>query len=778
MDIHSKTKDELILLIDELNLKIASQEQAIQGKPESSQETQLRNDSLTRLTALLNAIPDLMFVFDSECRFIDYHSENQESLYLNPKKFLGKKPEEVLPQAIGHMVSSKIKAILSSGKPDNFTYDLKIKGDTHHFESRGVLYGNNRVLFIVRDITEQKQAEADLEESREKYRGLSEAAFEAIFLSEKGVCIEQNHTAEKIFGYSTEEAIGRYGTEWIIPEDRDMVMKNMLAGYEEPYEATALKKDGSTFPCVLKGKMMTYKGKRVRVTSLSDHTARKKAEEELKIKDWAIESSISAIAISDLSGNLKYANPAFLKLWGYSSLKEAVGESPYSFWQDDKKADETLKSLITEGSWSGEMTAINQQGDSFEVQVEASVVKDKQGRPHSMLASFADITERKKFISSLQEAKEKAEAGNRLKAAFINNISHEIRTPLNGILGFGNLITQPDIGEAEKEQFYSQVKTSSGRLLRTITNYMDISMLASGNFDLRRKPVALYHMLQQLFKKFQPLCTEKNLALNLWNIAENNSVSVWTDEDLLKTILTHVLDNAVTFTKHGEITFGFDLRPGEVEFFIRDTGVGISVGMQSLIFESFVQASTSNNSGYDGSGLGLSIALGMAKLLHGGIRVKSEPGHGSEFFVSIPDTGLKKENIAPDASENPVPVIKDPVILIAEDDSTNRLLIKVMLKQSGIKVIEAENGQEAVALCREHPEICLAVMDLKMPVLDGFDATRQIKSFRQDLPVIAVTAYGLSGDEKRAIEAGCSDYLAKPYHKEVLLSKLRRYGII
>ena len=135
MDIHSKTKDELILLIDELNLKIASQEQAIQGKPESSQETQLRNDSLTRLTALLNAIPDLMFVFDSECRFIDYHSENQESLYLNPKKFLGKKPEEVLPQAIGHMVSSKIKAILSSGKPDNFTYDLKIKGDTHHFES-------------------------------------------------------------------------------------------------------------------------------------------------------------------------------------------------------------------------------------------------------------------------------------------------------------------------------------------------------------------------------------------------------------------------------------------------------------------------------------------------------------------------------------------------------------------------------------------------------------------------------------------------------------------
>ena len=139
---------------------------------------------------------------------------------------------------------------------------------------------------------------------------------------------------------------------------------------------------------------------------------------------------------------------------------------------------------------------------------------------------------------------------------------------------------------------------------------------------------------------------------------------------------------------------------------------------------------------------------------------------------------MKKENIAPDASENPVPVIKDPVILIAEDDSTNRLLIKVMLKQSGIKVIEAENGQEAVALCREHPEICLAVMDLKMPVLDGFDATRQIKSFRQDLPVIAVTAYGLSGDEKRAIEAGCSDYLAKPYHKEVLLSKLRRYGII
>ena len=176
-------------------------------------------------------------------------------------------------------------------------------------------------MSIVRDNTTLIQAIEDLKESKEKYRGLSEAAFESIFISEKGICIEQNLTAEKMFGYTNQEALGRYGTEWIIPEDRDMVMNNMIAGFEEPYEATAIRKDGTTFPCMLRGKMMYYKGREVRVTSLSDLTERKNVENELRIKEMQFKDIMNQLPNSVLihqQGKIVYANKAALSIIGYT----------------------------------------------------------------------------------------------------------------------------------------------------------------------------------------------------------------------------------------------------------------------------------------------------------------------------------------------------------------------------------------------------------------------------------------------------------------------------
>jgi len=402
-----------------------------------------------------------------------------------------------------------------------------------------------------------------------------------------------------------------------------------------------------------------------------------------------------------------------------------------------------------------------------------------------------ELEERKQLEEALKQALEKAESGNRLKTAFMNNISHEVRTPLNGILGFSNLITQPDITLEEKVQYYSLIKTSSNRLLDTITSYMDISMIASGNMEVKRKPFDLHKILNQLYDQFQPLCAVKNLGLHLNTPAKTKGITIHTDAELFQKILTNLLDNAAKFTHQGKIIFGYEIKstvttglpteesgnPVALEFYVKDTGIGISRESLSMIFDSFKQEELCSTRGHEGSGLGLTIARGLVQLLGGKIRVESAKDKGSTFFFTIPTEGMKEEVEMPEAIRTEGAVLGSPVVLVAEDDMSNVQFIEAVLRKTAVTLLVANNGQEAVDLCREHPEISLVLMDIKMPVMDGLEATREIKSFRKNLPIIALTAFALSGDEKKAQEAGCDDYTSKPVSREELLEKLQQYGI-
>jgi len=258
---------------------------------------------------------------------------------------------------------------------------------------------------------------------------------------------------------------------------------------------------------------------------------------------------------------------------------------------------------------------------------------------------------------------------------------------------------------------------------------------------------------------------------------KTKKITLHSDTELFQKILSHLLDNAVKFTSQGEITFGYAILTGAIEFYVKDTGIGISHESNTLIFESFKQEELSPTRGHEGSGLGLSIAQGLVRLLGGEMRVDSIKGSGSTFFFTLPYDGMKKEDVMSEAVNMEVNVHDNPVVLIAEDDEPNFQLLKAVLKKSAITALSANNGKEAVSRCREHPEISLVLMDIKMPVLDGLDATREIKSFRKDLPIIALTAFAMSGDEKRVREAGCDDYIAKPFDISILLEKLKRYGL-
>ncbi len=487
-----------------------------------------------------------------------------------------------------------------------------------------------------------------------------------------------------------------------------------------------------------------------------------------------------AIIMMDHQGMISFWNPAAEQIFGFTE-KEVIGNplhkliTPPEFYQGF--ADNFPNFQATgEGNAIGvtqELEAMRKDGSHLYISLNLSAVKIMD-HWHAV-GIISDITTRKKAAQELIAAKKKAESSDRLKTAFINNISHEVRTPLNGIIGFADLITKNDITNEEKLSFISMIKSSSKRLLDTMTSYMDISMIVTGNMQLQQKPFDLHQLLHSMYDQFKPMCVIKNITLNLRVPDPSNFLVLNADMSIYTKILSHLLDNAVKFTSEGEISFGYSRQGSIFRFFVSDTGVGIQKEIQPVIFEQFMQEDDSNIRAFDGSGLGLSIVRGLVRLLGGDIEFESEKGHGTTFFFHIPCEEIPFFKDQGPVKPDKVIQTGKPVILIAEDDETNYLYIKTILQRKGYSIIWASNGKEAVDLCESHPEISLVIMDIKMPEMDGLAATRLIKTRRPDLTIIAVTAFAMSGDEQMATEAGCDDYIAKPIMEDRLISKISSY---
>lgn len=372
-------------------------------------------------------------------------------------------------------------------------------------------------------------------------------------------------------------------------------------------------------------------------------------------------------------------------------------------------------------------------------------------------------------------AKEKAEAGDRLKTSFINNISHEIRTPLNGIMGFAQILTDPTLSEEEKRDYLNILNESSERLINTVMNFMEISMISSGNQEVNNKDFTLSKFIYTVADHFRIRCEDKKLALIPEIPAGAEEIRLFTDKELLFKIFRNLMDNAIRFTTRGSVTLGFEVTEEEVVFFVRDTGKGISDEHKQSIFKSFMQEDNSYTRDYEGCGLGLSIATGLIELLGGKIWLDSEKGTGSTFYFSLPNSQVIIQPLVVRQEQNKKAV---KTILVAEDDEINFIYTNVLIKGSTTKVLHAWNGEEAVRMSKENPDIFAVLLDLKMPVMDGFEAARQIREFRRELPILAVTAFSGGDERQRAKEAGCDEFITKPIQKEILMEKLARHGIL
>jgi len=496
-----------------------------------------------------------------------------------------------------------------------------------------------------------------------------------------------------------------------------------------------------------------------------------KRESELKA---FLNASTESIFLIDVEGLIITANEESSRRFK-TPLNNLIGANIFAILPDSHALTSRakVKELVETGS--PVRYELEQSGRIFYISL--SPVRNQDNEITNIAVFGIDITERKKIETELKKAIEKVEASDQLKTAFLNNISHEVRTPLNGILGFADIITQPGLSQAEIDQCLDILQVSSKRLVDTINDYMDMSLIVSGNMHIFRQPFFLSKTFLEVNDSFAPFSHAKNLELKLEIPESETNLLINQDEELVRKVLCQLMDNAIKFSSKGAIRHGFTLKKGFVQFYVKDEGIGINTEALGRIFENFQQEDVSRTRQHEGSGLGLSIAKGIINLMGGTIHVKSVKGQGSTFYFTLP--------VNPD--QNPVPESvsdtfigaqpEQPTIMIAEDDESSFLYLESVFKKKDIQLLRAKNGISAVELCREHPEIALVLMDLKMPLMDGFEATRQIKTFRNNLPVFAITAFALSGDERKALEAGCDEYLAKPLKAGILMKKIEKYKI-
>jgi PAS domain S-box-containing protein len=499
-----------------------------------------------------------------------------------------------------------------------------------------------------------------------------------------------------------------------------------------------------------------------------DHAEKNLRYSELKYREMA-DFLPQGIFEADEECKITYANKAWLNMMEFSST-----EIKYGLKLTDIFDSKDLEIMFSDNnSIERECKVTTKEGNSKSAVVFTSrKIKDNVSK--GIRCIIIDDTERKRQISELEKAREKAEESDKLKSAFLANMSHEIRTPMNAIIGFSNLLNEREVNEITKKEYLHYIKSSGQHLLKLIDDIIDIAKIEAGELKIQKTPFNLNDLMNELQKWFVQIKQGVNKDIDIIFTSENTNpeLNIITDSVRLRQVLSNIIGNAVKFTNSGYVEFGYDIFDNTIQFFVKDTGVGIPKHLHEAIFDRFHQVDYIK---FKGTGLGLTITKNLIQILGGRIWLISEEGKGSTFFFTIPFEKSKTKNIMEiTISENQNAMkFKGQKLLIAEDNDLNYTLLERMLLHSGLKIIRVKNGKEAIRVGLKVADIIL--MDMQLPLIDGYSAARQIKRLRPELPIIAQTASAFNEDKLNCIEAGCNDYLSKPIDKELLFNSIIRH---
>jgi PAS domain S-box-containing protein len=632
-------------------------------------------------------------------------------------------------------------------------------------------------------VTRQKQIETRLRESEGQYSSLIEVTKASIFIIQNRRIVYLNPAALKLFGAERQEnVIGRSPFEFFHKDYHSQmearIGRTLSGNSVGMVEEKIIQLDGTLIDVEVAATPFTFRNDLAIQVVARDITERKMAEETLRRNELLLR----------IAGNLAHLGGWMWDIGAdkvtWSDQVAAIYDLPHGFSPSHEeemnfvapefreRIKEVYESCISEGiSIDEELQIISVKGHRVWVRLIGMAERDAKGVVTHVLGGIQNISDRKNSEQKLQNALKKAEQSDRLKTAFLNNLSHEIRTPLNAIVGYSELLNQSGNSHESIDHLTEIILKSSDQLLEIIEDIVNISTIETGQIKALKIKTDINLLLGSVFEKFRDKAEARGIEFHYYSDTGADQI-VLTDEGKLKHILIHLVDNAIKFTDAGTVEFGCLFKDREIEFYVSDTGIGIDPALHGLIFEPFQKADTKLSGHRGGMGLGLPISKSFVEAMHGRIWLESIPGSGTVIHFSIPRIPAEGQNQEEPAIQHET---RKEKLLVAEDEESNFNLLQEMLSGLEMNILHAWNGKQAVDLVKNEPGIAFVLMDIRMPVMGGYEATRHIKQIRPGLPVVAITAHAFHGERDMALDAGFDEYLAKPFPVNTLTGIIKKF---
>jgi len=662
---------------------------------------------------------------------------------------------------------------------------------------------------IIHDITDRKRIEAARLQAEQLRRSLLDNSAVGIFLGSPDRCIrEASARACAMFGYTPDEMLGRSFRLIHLSEEHFQDFGRQYQSLTGPgitsIDFPFRRKDGSVIWCSAFGTRLDDNGaEKGYIWTLLDIPALREAQALARRLSRAVEQTPASVVMTDLQGNITFVNRGFCQATGYEE-QEALGKNPRVLKSGEMPASvyrEMWEKLTSGQQWRGELQNRRKNGEIFWESAVIAPVMDEEGNATHYVAVKEDITQRKRAEESLRLAKDAAEAANRAKSEFLANMSHEIRTPMTAILGYTDILAE-SATRSEQQEAIQTIKRNGKHLLDVINDILDLSKIEADKLQVECLPTSPLAILADVTSLMRVRAEAKGLPLNLEYVGPIPQ-TIQTDPTRLRQILVNLVGNAIKFTETGEVKIRVrlvdrDTAEPKLQCEVIDSGVGISPQHLALLFRPFQQADASTNRKFGGTGLGLAISKRLAAILHGDIVASSTPGAGSVFSLTIatgPLDGITLLDQPAEAMSRAVELRPAATvtqlscrILLAEDGPDNQRLIAFVLRKAGAEVHICENGKKAMekGLATvpgwgrrfDDPKMPFDVilMDMQMPVMDGYEATRQLRQHGYTGPILALTAHAMKDDMQKCLDAGCDDYLTKPIEPQKFLATIARWA--
>ncbi|MCK5135689.1 MAG: response regulator [Bacteroidales bacterium] len=575
------------------------------------------------------------------------------------------------------------------------------------------------------------------------------------------------------------------GKKYLVSSTRFQILNMLLSTYEGAVERTEKLTVAQTTLNVLRKSLEKKVDERTR--DLQDKiNERERVESDIRESEKEyrslIENALVGVFSVTIKGQVKFINEALCKLLEYESKEKILAQNFKSLFNNPADYDSLIEKLMSSKQMKNfEVKMISDRAAKKWVILNA-VIKDD-----IMSGMILDISDRKKteekekrYQEELRKAKEKAEESDRLKSTFLSNMSHEIRTPMNAITGFSSLLSSIALTPERKAEFVERISKNCYQLLDLIKNILDLAKLEADQMVINEKVCPVNELMKDIYAKFSSELSRINkdhIKFKLISSGKDDDLNIITDPSRISQVLNKLIDNGLKFTEKGSVEFGYSIQQKNIEFYVKDTGMGLSEEQKEYVFERFRKAEDTKTKLYGGAGLGLSICKKLVELMGGRIWVQSEQHKGSHFYFTIPlKTTEKPAVVTKETSHKPDnKKLANKRILIAEDNLYNYKLLEAILTGTETEIVWAKDGLEAVECCKSDSEFDMVLMDLKMPNMDGIEATREIKKLNKQMPVLAVSAYTMADEKEKTIRAGCNDFLSKPVNPQQLMEMMQKY---